>query len=211
MSAKNVAAASHDVIAFLVPGLVHQFGNLLFTIQGHAVTLDVDTLVRAKSVLVNTCDRGAAGLRILRLMLGEAMSWHLEARQAAATLGELLRIPVREAGQLLDVRPAVEDLGVIEVSSFVRFVVGAVHGLIDIVPAGATGNVRLGLTRESGAVCARVTFQPVAGSLPFPLPVAEAARRLTESLRRAGHRTDVLATASGLEARWQVVAGIAEA
>jgi hypothetical protein len=221
VAAKHVAAAPHDVIAFLVPGLVHQFGNLLFTIQGHAVTLDVDTLTRAKSVLASTCERGAAGLRILRVMLGESFSWHAEARNAAATLGELLRIPVREAGHVLDMRAATEDLGTIEVSGFARFVVGAIHGLIEAMPAGAAGNLRVTLARESAAlgssaitaatISVAVAFQPAPGSLPFPLPVAEASRRLTELLRRAGHRTDVRALASGLEGRWPVVAGVAEA
>ncbi|MFY9342798.1 MAG: hypothetical protein WAT39_09935 [Planctomycetota bacterium] len=206
-----MTAAPAELIAFLAPGLVHQFGNVLFTVQGHGATLEPATLARAQVAIANACERGGAGLRLFRLLLGEPGAWYAEAGATAAMVGELLRIPVREAGHTFELEVAPGELGRVEVGAFVAFAAGAVQALVAVVPQGVAGTVRLGVARDGGAVRAEVTFRRAAADLPFPLPVGETVAKVTALLARLGHATAVRARPDGLRAAWPAATGVVEA
>ena len=69
----SAVSPSSDNAAFFLPGLVHQFGNLLLTIQGQALTLDPAGFDRGRSAILAAVQRGADGLQVLRVLLGDAL------------------------------------------------------------------------------------------------------------------------------------------
>lgn len=194
-----MAAPHPDLVAFLTPGLVHQFGNLLFTIQGHALTLDPDTLNRAKAATLTACERGAMTLRIVRHLLGDGALAHCDAGDAAQALAELLRTPVREEGHAFVLHPPMAGLGPVELGSFVGLVTAAVRELLRILPTGVPGSVELSLVHRPGAVVVMVAFRGPAGRLPFPLASGEAAAKVAAMATSHGHRGEVRARGSNLE------------
>ena len=104
-------ATAHD-LAFLTPGLVHQFGNLLFTIQGHAMHGAPTELERARAAIGGACERGGTSLRLVRHLLGGGPPERGAAAAAIVQLGELLRIPVRESGHVLEIDETRADTAV---------------------------------------------------------------------------------------------------
>jgi hypothetical protein len=207
-----VAAAHTDAIAFLAPGLVHQFGNLLLMMQGHAATLEPDTVARSRPALLGACERGSAGLRVFRQLLGDGEVSHLDAGAAATMLAELLRIPVREAGHTFELAPPTGAAGGhVELAAFVLLVVTGVQAVVRSVPSGVNGTVELALTGQQGLATARIAFRAPAGTLPFPLPLAEAAARVGAAARRAGHRAEVRGTTGALELTLPASTGVIEA
>lgn len=200
-------------IAFLAPGLVHQFGNLLLTIQGHSLHLEAETaaVARSQPAIRNACDRGAASLRILRHLLGDAGPERAAAGEAVGQLAELLRIPVREAGHSLECAgPDGRDAAVIELASFVPLAVALVRALVTAVPDGVRGNVRLSLQGGPPVVLA-ACFQPAAGSLPFPLATDQALRALRTEVARRGFRLQVGSRPDGITVQWPPATGVLEA
>lgn len=205
-------AIAHD-LAFLAPGLVHQFGNLLLTIQGHSLHLapEAGAVSRAKTVILNACDRGAGSLRILRHLLGGSAPEQAHSHDALALLVELLRIPVREAGHTLDDVTADDGDGqLVSLDAFVPLTVALVRILVGGVPHGVRGEVRLALA--PGAALALVaTFRPAAGSLPFPLATEAALRQLRAETARRGWPHRLESTPDGLVAHLPGVLGVMEA
>ncbi len=197
-------------LAFLLPGLSHQFGNLLFTVQGHAATCDAATLPRAKAAIGGACDRGAASLRLLRHVLGECPPEPAAAATALAQLAELLRIPVREAGHVFeaDTNELRASAASIELGSFAPLVLACVRALVHAAPDGLRGVLRLAWSDDAQRLV--LTLRPQAGGLPFPLALAEAATQLAaRGLVRGGYA--LRATATGFELALPAVRGLAEA
>lgn len=160
-------------IAFLCPGLVHQFGNLLLTIQGQALTLTPESLARGKEAILTACERGGSSLRVVRHLLGDSVPDRAPLGQTLGWLAELLRIPVREAGHSLVCPDEVLRLGqAVELGRFAPMAVALVRTLVHSVPAGVRGRLDLHAANPSPLLAA--TFVPEAGGLPFPLATAAA-------------------------------------
>jgi hypothetical protein len=158
-------------IAFLVPGLVHQFGNLLLTIQGQALALEPGSLDRCRGAILHAGDRGSRTLTLLRYLLGEPGSVPCPAGPLLQELVELARVPVREARSLLElVDPGAGDW-LVEPDQFVPMVAEGLRALVQALPDGSTGTVRLQLTPIVAAVGIHLQFLPATGSLPFPVPM----------------------------------------
>lgn len=172
-------------LAFLAPGLTHQFGNLLLTIQGHALYLDADVVARVKPVLLHTCERGAGTLRILRHLLGGAEPERAEMGPVVLQVAELLRIPVREAGHSLTCPVAPATTPPVELGAFVPLLVAMVRGVCGVVPSGVRGTIELACDPSPPGALS-VHFRPGADSLPFPLALHEPLRQLQAQSSRRG-------------------------
>jgi hypothetical protein len=198
-------------LAFLFPGLAHQFGNLLLTIQGHSLHLGADTVARAQPAILHACERGAASLRILRHLFGDATPERAPVGPALLQIGELLRIPVREAGHQLEHDESdAQHADPIELAAFVPLVVAMTRALLAAVPVGVQGHVVLRIEAGPPKGLA-VSFRPAAGSLPFPLAVGDSLRALQALATRGGAGPLPTAHAAGFVLPLGPVAGVAEA
>jgi hypothetical protein len=200
-----------DAVAFFAPGLVHQFGNLLLTIQGHALGLPASRSEaeraeppgRARDAILTAAERGGRSLQLLRRLLGEPEGAPADACELLTELVEIARVPVREARQLLEWSSAGVVRGSlwVDASACAQLFGAALLGLLRAVPDGARGTVRVGLRGDGAAVAVRLAFAPQAGSLPFPLPTAAAVAELEAFAAGQGHAAACIATANGIELR----------
>lgn len=203
-------ATAHD-LAFLAPGLVHQFGNLFLTIQGHSLHLDGATAPRAQPALLHACERGSATLRLVRHLLGDAGPERGDGGVAMAQLAELLRIPVREAGHALDVAEVPAARGAtVDLASFVPLVVATVRTLVEAAPAGMRGVVAVGFA-AAPPVRLHVTLRQAADSLPFPLALDDVVRQLRAVGSRRGWAHGIAPRTDGVEWVLPAASGVCEA
>lgn len=180
--------ARPESLAFLAPGLLHHLGNVLFTIQGNAQALgsaDVPAS-RELTAVLGAVERGAHALRVLRGLLGDPAAPQADASGLLDQLGDLLRVPVREARQSFELRHSARRLPVlVDPSEFCRIVVDLVQGLVAILPNGVHGTVVVDLFDQGeGHVTVRVAFQPPTGALPFPIPTEDLRLRMQQDVRR---------------------------
>lgn len=196
------ATPDSEILAFVAPGVVHQFGNVLLSIQGQAHLLDPTNVERGGAAIRAATERGAACLDVLRHLTGEPAS---SARPFAATLerfAEIVRIPVREAGSSLELRDvAVAATVLVDPASVVLLLADTTRRLLDIVPARASGRIALDAALGDGGVVTTLCFVPARGTLPFPLPtddlrngVAATARARNRAVRCAAVRTGLSLT-----------------
>jgi hypothetical protein len=202
-------ATAHD-LAFLTPGLVHQFGNLLFTIQGHALHGAPIELARARTAIGGACERGGASLRLVRHLLGGGPPERGAAAPAVVQLGELLRIPVRDSGHVLEIDETHADAAVqVDLAWFSALVVGAVRSLLHAAPAGMRGVLTLAVRREPARL--QLALRQGAGDLPFPLAIDDTARQVTAHAARLGSAVVLRRRTDGIEILLPEAAGVAEA
>lgn len=166
-----------DTLAFFAPGLLHQLGNVLFTIQGNAQVARPDGAEagREQRAILGAVERGADALRILRCLLGDAAAPPALAGVLLGQVAELMRVPVREARHSLDLRHSATKIPVlVDPSDFCIAVLEGIRVLVAIVPTGVHGIIVLDLC-DLGArhATVRLSFQPPSGALPFPLAVEE--------------------------------------
>lgn len=199
-----------DAIAFLAPGLVHQFGNLLLTIQGHALGLPNsargetergDSTDRARAAILAASERGGRSLQLLRRLLGEPETEPVAANELLTELVEVARVPVREARHLLEwtEEGAAPASHWVDAASCAQLFGRALLALIQAVPDGVRGTVRVSLGGDRGMVGVRLEFAPPAGSLPFPLSLAAVVEQVVAFAARQGHVADCIANAAGVE------------
>ena len=193
--------SSHsDAIAFLAPGLVHQFGNLLLTIQGHALQLNrpAHSGERAQQAILTASERGGASLRILRILMGETGELLAPVTGLLEMFGELARVPVREAGHRLELLAKPSLHRQVAANEFFPAVTAAVQLLLGAAPKGMGGRLRIELLPSGNNVDAEILFVAESGSLPFPLQLSTPVAALALTMLERGDRTVVHANQSGL-------------
>jgi len=207
-----------ETLAFFAPGLLHQLGNILFTVQGNAQAWNGSgDPGRERAAILHAAERGSNTLRVLRCLLGDPAAMPAAAAELLAQLGELLRVPVREAHQTLELRcgaangesaPSVA----VDPADFCTMIVEGVRSLLAVVPQGVHGTVVLELcTQTSRKTTVRVLFQPPSGALPFPLAESELLARMRPSDMHLRGRPAVSAHAMGLEIVFGTRGGLREA
>ncbi len=207
--------ANPETLVFVLPGLLHQFGNLLLLIQGTAQTVTPATLVSAQKAVLGATTRGSNSLHLLRYLLGDPVAPAGDPHELLEQLAELVRVPMRENNQLLELRlPRERSPGSVDAGHFVVLVVEALRNLVDIVPPGVRGMVLLELSRSGAATTqVRLRFEPSAGELPFPLAAGEVQRALSQRAAELRAATACRVHGRGIELEFQTggVSRVAEA
>ncbi|MEO6595066.1 MAG: hypothetical protein ABIP94_09980 [Planctomycetota bacterium] len=171
---------------FLLPGVLHQFGNLLLTIQGHASTLEPDCVERAKQAILGATDRAGRTLRLLHELGGDSASVPANACELLEQLVELVRVPVRELHHSIRSKDiAARRPTLVQAGPFTRRFLAALRLLLAHLPQGQHGTINVDLSAAESLATVRLRFEPQAGALPFPI----ATRELLTALERAvpGH------------------------
>jgi hypothetical protein len=204
-----VTAGRPELLAFLAPGLLHQLGNLLFSIQGNAQVLDAaGDVPRCRTAILQATERGAATLSLLRSILGDPEGLPGSADTLLAQIAELSRVAVRESRHALELRPGPPQPKV-EAAPFVTLVLEGLRTLVALLPGGSRGTLVLRPVAAGADAGVWLGFEPVPGELPFPLPVDELRLRL-EPIRAqlrpvprvTTHGTGVLLAFVGCGATW---------
>ncbi len=167
-------------LAFLAPGFVHQLGNVLFAMQGQVLQADAAAAGPALQAIAGQVDRGAAALRLVRHVLGDAGPEPAPVARTLAELAELLRVGAREAGVRFEITVGEEAARAADLATFVPAVVAAVRAQLAGIPAGLAAVVRAEWSDADARL--RLAVAPQPGSLPFPLDLRAA---VAEWQRRA--------------------------
>jgi hypothetical protein len=170
-----------QTLAFLAPGLLHQFGNQLFAIQGNAQLLP-DSTGDLRAKILAAAARGGETLRVFRAVLGDAAPLRMSLARAIEPLFEVARVPLREHGHRLDCRGGGDEAHTVDAVAVVAAAATALCALVEEVPSGAIGTFGFELGSTSTAATVAVRFAPVAGCLPFPLAVDSVVQRLRRVL-----------------------------
>ena len=169
---------AHAASLFL-PGLVHNFGNLLLTVQGHAMHLTGENLEESQGVILRSVQRGTESLHAVRILLGEHTDATGSALQLLRELVELGRVGTRERGLSLELRRAEGETFWVAAQPFVTVCARALHSWVGSMPTGTAGAVTVDAA-EDGLGRFGVTLKKAfeAGSLPFPLAIMETRDRV---------------------------------
>jgi len=172
-----------ETAAFLLPGLIHQFGNLLLTVQGNALQLPGADEERRREAILGAVARGTGSLQVMRQLLGEHTANSAPARDLLQQLAELGRVPVRERGFALELRGAPGQVEAwVLADAFVGALCEALRRWVDAIPPGASGVVTLQLEGSATGGCdVLLGLELSPGSLPFPLAAAELAESLASA------------------------------
>ncbi len=164
----------NPLLSFLAPGVLHQLGNVLFTIQGNALLIGESS--REHDAITRAAARGVATVRMLQAVVGSAaVTNEIDVTDLLQQIKELVQVGLREAGRTLDLRlpPSVAPTLVDANSASLAVLLGLYH-FVSALPAGMPGAVSLELVLPA-AECphVRLGFRPQQGQLPFPLAAAE--------------------------------------
>ena len=185
-------------LAFLAPGLLHQLGNQLFAIQGSAQLLPEDAVTLRPRILA-AVQRGNETLRVLRALLGDAMSPRLPLAQALEPLLQVARVSLRERGHRLEAPGSPADGGMVDGAAVVAGTAHAISLLVELVPSGVAGTFSVQGAMTAGAATVAIRFAPAAGSLPFPLATEEVRLRLERDRAGSSKHPSCRAIVAGVE------------
>lgn len=186
----------------MCPGLIHQFGNVLFIIQGMARAPDG----AGRDAILTATDRGSRSLQVARCLIGDPLPNIAEVGSLLADLVDVARVPVRERRQQIElVGPTVASR--VDAAELVPLVVEGLLELLNTLPQGVSGRVRMSMHADANAVAVCCDFQAGAGNLPFPLAFPAAAASVTATGQRFGWRGSCRARPQGLELVVAAVSG----
>ncbi len=201
----------HDSLAFLAPGLLHQLGNLLLTIQGNAHCMGEYAAPRERQAILDASARGAATLGVLRHLLGDGTHEVQPADRLFRQVLELSRTASREAGHTL-LEPQIdgaEAWPAVVAAPFVRTLVLALASFVARIPTGVQARIQAGLGRDGKGFAVRFDCRRGTGELPFPLPLDDLVRTLAIRLAGDGLPGQVVGRADGIGVSFAVAGGSA--
>lgn len=180
--------APNDTASFFLPGIIHQFGNLLLTVQGQALHVEPEGVARMQKSILTAVQRGSASLQVVRAMMGEQTGATGSAYDLLAQIAELGRVPARECGLSLELRGAEPaTIQWVASESFVLTVAEALRRWIGAVRTGSSGAVTAAMrVADGGEVAVLLGYEPGVGSLPFPMPSDSVAKAVSSYAQAAG-------------------------
>ncbi len=161
--------------------------------------VEPDGIPHMQDVVLGAVQRGGASLQVLRVLLGVKTGAMGSAYDLLSQVVELGGVPARESGVSLECRGD-EPKATIWVSAdpFVFAVAETLRHWIKAVRTGSNGTATVALHKDAdGMVRVRLGYQPVAGSLPFPMPAEAVAKTVAEHAQAAGG--EVRAVAAGAD------------
>jgi len=203
-----------EALIFIAPGLVHRLGNAMFTIQGHVQLMaDVESSPADRQTILQEARRGSRALTLMRTLVGHEQVDSEAAADVLVVVGELLAIPVREAGHTLVVQPAgAVGSRAIRPGTFYPAVIHAVRLLLQALPQGRPAGIELRVDAgEHEQVEVAVRFVPQEGNLPFPLAMDGVVEELRVVLARLRGRPALRMTSRGFVVTFGAQGGRAEA
>jgi hypothetical protein len=185
---------SSDTASFFLPGLVHQFGNLLLTVHGHVLHLDEQGIKRMQDAVLGAVQRGSASLQVVRALLGEQTGATGSGSDLVLQVVELGRVPARECGISLELRGDTPSEAVwVAAEPFVLACAETLRLWIQSVPSGSAGAATVSYQSDgAGGSRVQLGFESAVGSLPFPMSSEEVVRAVASQVQKAGGTAQVM-------------------
>lgn len=195
-----------ETLSFLMPGLLHQFGNAFLAIQSAAFLIAEGSAQRSRDTVNAAVQRGTANLDLMRFLAGESAPAAANGLAVLERLIEVLRVPLREAQHGLAVRVASSaGTAMVDPSHLVVLLGEAVVRLVRSLPPGVYGTVVIGADTPNGrGLGVSVRFEFVAGALPFPIAVADLPEQLRSLAARRGAAVQCFPAEAGVALRFAV-------
>lgn len=177
------AVTTDDSASFLLPGLVHQFGNILLTVQGNLMHLDGADLERVQADVLSAAKRGGGSLQVMRCLLNAGSLEPTLAQDLLRQVVDLGSVAARERGLALAIDTEGADPFWAPAMPFVQLCCATMQAWVTGVPAGAEG--RIEITATGGADSPyqlQVRFGAASSSLSFPLELDQICERIQHVL-----------------------------
>ncbi len=193
-----------ETLSFLVPGLLHQFGNAFLSIQGAAFLIAEGSAQRSREAVSSAVQRGAAGLDLMRFLAGESAPAAANGVAVLERLVEVIRVPLREAHHRLTVRVAASaGSAMVDPSHLVVLTADAVVRLVRGLQPGVHGTVVIEAETPNGTdLGVHVHFESAPGTLPFPIAVSDLPAQLRSLAARRGAAVQCLPAVAGVALRF---------
>ena len=191
-ASQGPAVTTDDSASFLLPGLVHQFGNILLTVQGNLMHLDGADLERVQADVLSAAKRGGGSLQVMRCLLNAGSSEPTIAQDLLRQVVDLGSVAARERGLALVFDAAGADPFWAPAMPFVQLCCAAIQAWVTEIPAGAEGQI--GITATGGVDTPyelKFRFDAAPGSLSFPLELAQICERIQGASRSIPMHIDV--------------------
>lgn len=196
---RAMLASWPQLSSLLAPGIVHQLGNVLFTIAGHAQLLSLQGPER--EAILRATNRGSDAIRLMNCLLGEGAPMPAPIDAALQQIADLVRVGLREQGRFLQwvPGPARCELNV-DLRTLTQLVLLGLQAYLAALPAVSVGTVtvqRVGTMASDLGV--QLDFAPRDGQLPFPIAGAELVAAIHAAGRTLGLRPVARVRGTALE------------
>lgn len=192
IASQGPAVTTDDSASFLLPGLVHQFGNILLTVQGNLMHLDGADLARVQADVLSAAKRGGGSLQVMRCLLNAGSLEPTLAQDLLRQVVDLGSVAARERGLALTLDAAGADPFWAPAMPFVQLSCATLQAWVTGIPAGAQGQI--GITATGGADTPyqlKVRFDAASDSLSFPLEVGQICERIQQAVPNIPMHIDV--------------------
>ena len=174
------------MLAFLMPGFLHEFGNAVFAVQGQAQQLTGDgDATRPKAAILAACSRAGAELDVIRWIVEPHVLYEpLPAGPVIARVLQHLRIALRGREVAVRIDESVRNLATRLPPGTVSRAVAEVGLLVaDALPTGYQGELT-GSLDPGGNLRLELAEQRL--QLPFAVDLAPAVVAATRTLAAIG-------------------------
>ncbi len=179
---------------YLAPGLAHQLGNALFTLQGRARLLAAADPARVADdcrAIQEGVDRASAGLNLLRWLLEEHRPAPVPIGVLLHSLAEVVRVPLRDRGIGFEIHATAEAVAPpVDPGPVCQLLTTACRLLAAHLPGMPPGRMALAWTPIGGELRLQFRLQPATGESAFPRDPARTGEALQAELAAAQARWD---------------------
>lgn len=179
-----MSQSSKDALWDVAPGVVHQLGNVLFTLQGRA---QLQPPGNTRDQMLDAVRRAQEAAQVLRWAIGDGIEAPVAAGTAVARIVDAMRTAYRERGITLHCTHASGD-ATVDPIGLTRLLGATCQALTAGMPGGT---VAIQCREDQGTIWIGFAIQTAPGSLPFPIPGEQVAMALTEPLRATNGRWTV--------------------
>jgi hypothetical protein len=174
------AEGNPGLFEFLAPGLLHELGNAVFKIQGHAqaAALPGTGAGRALGEVQKHAQQAKALLELVRCLVQDGAGVAMQCGVLLPQVCELLEVPLRGHG--LRVRfqhSSRQSPGSAPVATTARAVLGLARELARAVPIGFRGVLVVDLQQQTPVIVLRLAVTGDPALLPFPIDLRGALAR----------------------------------
>lgn len=172
---------------WLAPGLAHQLGNALFTLQGRARLLamaEPGRLADDSRAIQEGVERAGASMHLLRWLIEDGRAQAVPVAHVLHLYADAARVPLRDHGAALELEGLAEAAPAsVDPGSICRLLTAALREF-GAAAGGSHGTVRIAL-KVDGEVRLGLDYVPAAGAPPFPRDADGLLERLRAELQAA--------------------------
>jgi hypothetical protein len=166
---------SKDALWDVAPGVVHQLGNVLFTLQGRATLLPQGS---GRDQMLDAVRRAQEAAQVLRWAIGDGLDQPVAAGSAVPRILDAMRTGYRERGIALQCTHASGDVAVDPIL-LTRLLASACQAMTH---GFSGGSLTVQCREDQGMLWIGLEVLAASGALPFPIQGERLAAELADVL-----------------------------